>query len=89
MGVNSLPRTITRQRRSCDLNTDPSAPDRVQHANHSATDPPREPVLCQLYRHTFVPYDDVQRDPVCTRRHGSRVNRSLGSASGTGVGSIR
>jgi len=27
MGVNSLPRTVTRQRRSCDLNRGPSAPE--------------------------------------------------------------
>jgi len=38
MGVNSLPKTVTRQRRGCDLN--PSFCARVQHANHSATEPP-------------------------------------------------
>jgi len=27
MGVNSLPKTVTRQRRDCDLNPDPSAPE--------------------------------------------------------------
>jgi len=27
MGVNSLPKTITRQRRDCDLNLGPSAPE--------------------------------------------------------------
>ena len=27
MGVNSLPKTVTRQRRGCDLNPGPSAPD--------------------------------------------------------------
>jgi len=26
MGVNSLPKTVTRQRRDCDLNPGPSAP---------------------------------------------------------------
>ena len=26
MGVNSLPKTVTRQRRGCDLNPGPSAP---------------------------------------------------------------
>ena len=26
MGVNNLPKTVTRQRRGCDLNPDPSAP---------------------------------------------------------------
>ena len=27
MGVNSLPKTVTRQRRDCDLNPGPSAPE--------------------------------------------------------------
>jgi len=27
MGVNSMPKTVTRQRRDCDLNPDPSAPE--------------------------------------------------------------
>ena len=27
MGVNSLPKTVTRQRRGCDLNPDPSEPE--------------------------------------------------------------
>jgi len=27
MGVNTLPKTVTRQRRDCDLNPDPSAPE--------------------------------------------------------------
>jgi len=27
MGVNSLPKTVTRQRRGCDLNSGPSAPE--------------------------------------------------------------
>jgi len=37
MGVNNLRKTVTRQRRDCDLNPGPSAP---EHANHSATEPP-------------------------------------------------
>jgi len=37
MGVNNLRKTVTRQRRNCDLNPGPSAP---EHANHSATEPP-------------------------------------------------
>ena len=27
MGANSLPKTVTRQRRDCELNPDPSAPE--------------------------------------------------------------
>ena len=39
MGVNSLPRTVTRHRRGCDLNRGPSAPE-SSTLNHSATEPP-------------------------------------------------
>ena len=39
MGVNSLPKTVTRQRHGCDLKHGPFCA-RVQHANHSATEPP-------------------------------------------------
>jgi len=35
MGVNSLPKTVTRQRRGCDLNPGPSAP-----VSSTATEPP-------------------------------------------------
>ena len=38
MGVSSLPKTVTRQRCGCDLN--PAFCAWVQHAIHSATDPP-------------------------------------------------
>ena len=102
--MNSVPKTVTRQRRSCDLNPGPSAPEsstlitrlpshpiinntiffktaisillisnhnsfrvlfdkiasvyfiRKTHQYFSAGDgQPREPALCRLYRHTFVP----------------------------------
>jgi len=33
MGVNSLPKTVTRQRRGCDLNPGPSAPESSTLAN--------------------------------------------------------
>jgi len=40
MGVNSLPKTVTRQRRSCDLNPCKPFCAWVEHANHSAIEPP-------------------------------------------------
>jgi len=40
MGVKSLPKTVSRQCRDCDLNPGPFCA-WVQHANHSATEPPR------------------------------------------------
>ena len=44
MGVNSLPKTVTRQRRGCDLNPGPFCA-WVQHANHSATEPPTREIV--------------------------------------------
>ena len=41
MGVNSLPKTVTRQRRDCDLNPGPSAPE-------SST------LITRLYRATLI-----------------------------------
>jgi len=41
MGVNSLPKTVTRQRHGCDLNPGLLRL-KFQHANHSATEPPSE-----------------------------------------------
>ena len=46
MGVNSLPKTVTRQRRHCDLNPGPSA-----HANHSAIEPPTYDFLLVFCSH--------------------------------------
>ena len=34
MGVNSLPKTVTRQRRDCDLNPGPSAPESSTLPSH-------------------------------------------------------
>jgi len=41
MGVNSLPKTVTRQRRGCDLNPGPSAPE----SSTLTTRLPSHPVL--------------------------------------------
>ena len=45
MGVNSLPKTVTPQRHGCDLNPRPFCA-RVQHAHHSATEPPHQSEFC-------------------------------------------
>jgi len=39
MGVNSLPKTVTRQRRDCDLNPGPSAPDSITLTTRLASHP--------------------------------------------------
>jgi len=50
MGVNSLPKTVTRQRRGCDLNPGPSAPE----SSTLTTRLPSHPytvAYCRLFRH--------------------------------------
>ena len=40
MDVNSLPKTVTRQRRGCDLNPGPSAPESSTLTTRLPSDPP-------------------------------------------------
>jgi len=47
-GVNSLPKTVTRQHHGCDLNPGPFCA-WVQHTNHSATEPPGTQASCNSY----------------------------------------
>jgi len=49
MGVNSLPKTATRQRRDCDSN-----PCSSEHANHSATEPPNTCGVCSAFDAAFA-----------------------------------
>jgi len=48
--VNSSPKTVTRQRRGCDLNPGPSAPE----SSTLTTRLPSHPVLFNLYRIVLV-----------------------------------
>ena len=41
MGVNSLPKTVTRQRRGCDLNPGPSAPESSTLTTRLPSHPPK------------------------------------------------
>ena len=52
MGVNSLPKTVTRQRRGCDLNPDPSAPESSTLITGLPSDSQGGPAMRCL---TFVP----------------------------------
>jgi len=45
MGVNSLPKTVTRQRRGCDMNPDPCAPESSMLTTRPATEPPYSKAL--------------------------------------------
>ena len=53
MSVNSLPKTVTRQRRGCDLNPGPSAPESSKLIT-------RLPSHVAVYRLTISKYDSVQ-----------------------------
>ena len=46
MGVNSLPKTVTRQRRGCDLNPDLSAPE----SSTLTTRLPSQPNFCIIVK---------------------------------------
>jgi len=50
MGVNSLPKTVTLQRRGCDLNPGPSVPE----SSTLTTRLPSHPYLCTRIKPTFV-----------------------------------
>jgi len=52
MGVNSLPKTVTRQRRGCDLNPGPSAP---QSSTLTTRLPSHQVATSRLVRVLFVP----------------------------------
>ena len=60
MGVNSLPKTATRQRRDCDLNPGPSAPDSNTLTSRLPSHPLEE-VVKRILKIYLVP-----KTPVCS-----------------------
>jgi len=73
MGVNSLPKTVTRQRRGCDLNTGflRLSPAR----NHSATEPPKYACMGGLFG-PFLPVPVTSRSTHCISPQIVTVPRS-------------
>jgi len=69
MGVNSLPKTVTRQRRDCDLNSGPSAPE----SSTLTTRIPSHPT----YKITVVNFDKTMRIRVTQNVRRSRQRRSI------------
>jgi len=71
MGVNSLPKTVARQRRDCDLNPGPSAPESstltTRLPSHPFTYTTRLLFYC-LGHFKNVYDDDDRRFAVCVRR---------------------
>jgi len=58
MGVNSLPKTVTRQRRSCDLNPGPSAPESSRLTSRLPSHPRKTIIsrlVYQIYSIIFLP----------------------------------
>jgi len=53
MGVNSLPKTVTRQRRACDLNPGPSAPESSTVTTRLPIEPPLLLVVLHFKTHYF------------------------------------
>jgi len=63
MGVNSLPNTVTRQRRDCDLNPGPTAPesqmtDRQRDGQTVATQTPTGMIRALILHHRTKFHDD-------------------------------
>jgi len=59
MGVNSLPKTVTRQRRGCDLNRGPSAPESSMLTTQLPSDP-----ITQQQPANYVTATNCRRDVV-------------------------
>ena len=76
MGVNSLPKTVTRQRRDCDLNLGPSAPE----SSTLTTRLQDQQVIAQLRRDDYAPRRMAVRR-LCNERKVS----GRGVCSGCGV----
>ena len=55
MGANSLPKTVTRQRRGCDLNPGPSAPESSTLTTRLPSHPEKEPIFFCV--HLFLVLD--------------------------------
>jgi len=72
MGVNSLPKTVTRQRRGCDLNPGPSAPVSstltTRLPSHATTD-----LIKRLRESLSSQFTVADRERESERRVNSRV----------------
>ena len=87
--MNSLPKTVNRQRRGCDLN-----PGRTAHANHSATEPPvQTPVhrptrICSslsashsINQSIYVPRETEELIPDCIYSNSSNSRENFAKIS--------
>jgi len=82
MGVNSLPKTVTRRRRGCDLNPGPSAPESSTLTTRLPSHPDRwwihtKRYLCSQGVNTssvFGPLGLLNRELKCAENHNKRHN---------------
>jgi len=79
MGVSSLPKTATRQRRGCDLNPGPSAPESspLPQLGHRATRQRLQPPVKRKSSLRRVPRGCHDERPINTRRPASLQIRSV------------
>jgi len=74
MGVNSLSKTATRQRRDCELNPGPSAPESSTLTTRLPSLPLGSSCICLLfYKTTLVRVNHKTVSVGCHRRHTARV----------------
>jgi len=91
MGVNSLPKTVTRQRRDCDLNPGPSAPESSTLTARLPSHP--KPMHYGTVHKQTVRDDDERSDEpvedVCDGRHVDVATEQLVREVRTAVGGRR
>ena len=80
MGVNSLPKTVTRQRRDRDLNPGPTAPESSTLTTRLPSHPNRKMFcksgsMCQVTQHHSVVDVEVEEKDVVCRRHAGELLR--------------
>ena len=69
MGVNSLPKTVTRQRRGCDLNPGPSAPESSTLTTRLPSHPTfslRYDMICMYHAEGI--FSRIRKNGLCARR---------------------
>jgi len=72
MGVNSLPKTVTRQRRDCDLNPGPSAPE--------------SKILCfSVESDLLAQYETLYNSTVCNIQHKMDIEYRYEMQTGNGA----
>jgi len=81
MGVNSLPKTVTRQRRGCDLNSGPSAPESSTLTTRLPSHPVSTLTTAKRQYGTRYPCPRAVNTPAYAHANQTRGNAGLGAKS--------